>query len=55
MKRGYTWVAVDGRIVSSTKDLKTGENVQISFSDGSADARIVSVSSSSKTEKDDNE
>ncbi len=48
LKRGYTWVAVDGRIVSSTKDLKTGENVQISFSDGSADARIVSVSSSSK-------
>lgn len=54
LKRGYTWVAVDGRIVSSTKDLKTGENVQISFSDGSADARIVSVSSSSKNQKDDN-
>lgn len=55
LKRGYTWVAVNGRIVSSTEDLMAGENVKISFNDGSADARIVSVSSSRKTRKGNND
>lgn len=55
LKRGYTWVAVDGKIVSSTKDLAAGQDVQISFSDGSADARIVSVSSGRQARKGNND
>ena len=40
LKRGYTMTKVNDKVVKSSKDLKTGDNITIDFSDGIVEATV---------------
>ena len=40
LKRGYTMTKINDKVVKSSKDLKTGDNITIDFSDGNIDAIV---------------
>ena len=40
LKRGYTMTKVNDKVVKSSKDLKTGDNITIDFSDGNVEATV---------------
>ncbi len=40
LKRGYTMTKVNDKVVKSSKDLKTGDNITIDFTDGNVEAII---------------
>ena len=41
LKRGYTLTRVDGRIVSSTKQVKSGDELDVEFEDGIVNTRVI--------------
>lgn len=43
LKRGYTMLLRDGEIVSAAEKLNKGDNVQLLFADGTADAEIKTI------------
>ncbi len=43
LSRGYSYTQKDGEVVSSTEQIAVGDSVKIRFSDGSAQAEIVSI------------
>ena len=40
LKRGYTMTKINDKVVKSSKDLKTGDNITIDFSDGNVEATV---------------
>ena len=40
LKRGYTMTKVNDKVVKSSKDLKSGDNITIDFTDGNVDAIV---------------
>ena len=40
LKRGYTMTKINDKVVKSSKDLKSGDNITIDFSDGNIDAIV---------------
>ena len=40
LKRGYTMTKINEKVVKSSKDLKTGDNITIDFSDGNVEATV---------------
>ena len=41
LKRGYTMTKIDGKVVNSSKKLKKNDLINIEFSDGDIDAKVV--------------
>ena len=41
LKRGYTITKSEGKVISSSKKIKKGDCINIEFSDGSVDAKVV--------------
>ena len=41
LKRGYTLAKIDGKVVSKSKDLKQGDQVDIEFSDGVVNTKVI--------------
>ena len=40
LKRGYTMTKINDKVVKSSKELKTGDNITIDFSDGNVEATV---------------
>ena len=41
LKRGYTMTKVDGKVISSCKKIKKGDSIEVEFTDGSIEAKVV--------------
>lgn len=41
LKRGYTLTKVEGKIVSSAKDVKSGDKLDVEFNDGTVKTRVI--------------
>ena len=41
LKRGYSIAKVDGKVVSSVKDVKTGDKLDIEFDDGTINTKVI--------------
>ncbi len=41
LKRGYTITKMNDKIISSTKDVETGDELEIEFDDGSINAKVI--------------
>ena len=41
LKRGYTLTKVEGRVVSSVKDVKSGDKLDVEFDDGTVNTRVI--------------
>ena len=41
LKRGYTLTKVEGRVVSSAKDVKSGDKLDVEFDDGTVNTRVI--------------
>ena len=41
IKRGYTMTKIDNKVVTSSKNIKKGDHLQIDFSDGTVEAEVV--------------
>ena len=41
LQRGYTMTKVDGKVVNSMKKIKKGDAIEVSFHDGSIDAKVI--------------
>lgn len=41
LKRGYTLTKVEGKVVSSAKDVKSGDKLDIEFDDGTVNTRVI--------------
>ena len=41
LKRGYTLTKIEGKIVSSAKDVKTGDKLDVEFDDGTINTRVI--------------
>ena len=41
LKRGYTLTKVEGKVVSSAKQVKTGDELDIEFDDGTVNTRVI--------------
>ena len=41
LKRGYTLAKVEGKVVSSTKDVKSGDKLDVEFNDGVINTRVI--------------
>ena len=41
LKRGYTLAKSDGKVVSSSKQLKTGDELEVEFDDGSVNTKVI--------------
>lgn len=41
LKRGYTLTKVEGRVVSSAKDIKSGDQLDVEFDDGTVNTRVI--------------
>ena len=41
LKRGYTLTKVEGRVVSSAKDVKSGDKLDVEFNDGTVNTRVI--------------
>jgi exodeoxyribonuclease VII large subunit len=41
LKRGYTIAKVDDNVISSSKDVKSGDNLDIKFDDGIVNTKVI--------------
>lgn len=41
LKRGYTLTKVDGKVISSAKDVKSGDKLDVEFDDGTINTRVI--------------
>ena len=41
LKRGYTMTKVEGKVVSSAKDVKPGDGLDVEFDDGTVNTRVI--------------
>ena len=41
LQRGYTMTKINDKVVSSCKNIKKGDSVEVTFKDGKVDAEIV--------------
>ena len=41
LKRGYTLIKVEGKVVSSAKDVKSGDKLDVEFDDGTVNTRVI--------------
>ena len=41
LKRGYTLTKVEGKVVSSAKDVKSGDRLDVEFDDGTVNTRVI--------------
>ena len=41
LKRGYTLAKVEGKVVSSAKDVKSGDELDVEFNDGVINTRVI--------------
>lgn len=41
LKRGYTLTKVEGKIISSAKDVKSGDKLDVEFDDGTINTRVI--------------
>lgn len=41
LKRGYTLTKVEGKVVSSAKDVKSGDKLDVEFDDGTVNTRVI--------------
>ena len=41
LKRGYTLTKVEGKVVSSSKDVKIGDQLDVEFDDGTVNTRVI--------------
>ncbi len=41
LQRGYTMTKKDGKVISSSKKIKKGDTIEVSFTDGSIDAQVL--------------
>nr|WP_295161121.1 exodeoxyribonuclease VII large subunit [uncultured Methanobrevibacter sp.] len=41
LKRGYTYAKIDGKVVSSAKDVKSGDKLDVEFDDGVVNTKVI--------------
>ena len=41
LKRGYTLTKMEGKVVSSAKDVKAGDELEVEFDDGTVNTRVI--------------
>ena len=41
LKRGYTLAKSDGKVISSAKQLKSGDNLEVEFEDGNVNTKVI--------------
>ena len=41
LKRGYTLAKSEGKVISSSKDLKSGDELEVEFNDGNVNTRVI--------------
>ena len=41
LKRGYTLAKSEGKVISSSKDLKSGDELEVEFSDGNVNTKVI--------------
>ena len=41
LKRGYTLAKSEGKVISSSKDLKSGDELEIEFDDGNVNTKVI--------------
>lgn len=41
LKRGYTYAKTNGKVISSSKDVKSGDEIDIEFKDGTVNTRVI--------------
>ena len=41
LKRGYTLAKIEGNVVSSAKQLKSGDNLEVEFEDGNVNTKVI--------------
>ena len=41
LKRGYTLAKSDGKVVSSAKQLKSGDDLEVEFEDGNVNTKVI--------------
>ncbi|WP_394296253.1 exodeoxyribonuclease VII large subunit [Methanobrevibacter oralis] len=41
LKRGYTLTKIKGKIISTSKDVKKGEELEIEFKDGNVNTKVI--------------
>lgn len=41
LKRGYTLAKSDGKVISSAKQLKSGDNLEVEFDDGNVNTKVI--------------
>ncbi len=41
LKRGYAYAKVDGKVISSAKDIKSGDNLDVEFNDGVVNTKVI--------------
>ena len=41
LKRGYTLTKVEGKVISSAKDVKSGDKLDVEFNDGTVNTRVI--------------
>ena len=40
LQRGYTMTKVNGKVISSSKNIKKGDSIEVTFKDGKVDAEV---------------
>ena len=41
LKRGYAMAKTDDKVISSAKDVKSGDNLDVEFDDGIVNTRVI--------------
>ena len=41
LKRGYSLARTNGKVVSSAKQLKSGDNLEVEFEDGNVNTKVI--------------
>jgi len=41
LKRGYTLAKIEGKVVSSAKQLKSGDDLEVEFEDGNVNTKVI--------------
>ena len=41
LKRGYTLAKIEGKVISSSKDLKSGDELEVEFEDGNVNTKVI--------------
>ena len=41
LKRGYTLAKREGKVISSSKDLKSGDELEVEFNDGNVNTKVI--------------